>query len=40
MSNKVNSDTFEINVDDLAAGVYYIRIYSDGLVQSKKFVVE
>ena len=40
MSNKVNNNTFEINVDNLAAGVYYIRIYSNGLVQSKKFVVE
>ena len=40
MSNKVNNGTFEVNVDNLAAGVYYMRIYSDGLVQSKKFVVE
>ena len=40
MSNKVNSDTFEVNVDNLSAGVYYLRIYADGLVQSKKFVVE
>ena len=40
MSNKVNSDTFEVNVDNLTAGVYYLRIYADGLVQSKKFVVE
>ena len=40
MSNMVNSDTFEVNVDNLSAGVYYLRIYSDGLVQSKKFIVE
>ena len=40
MSNKVNSDVFEVNVNNLSTGVYYIRIYSDGLIQSKKFVVE
>lgn len=40
MSNKVNNSTFEVNVDNLPAGVYYMRIYSDGLVQSKKFIVE
>ena len=40
MSNKVNSDTFEVNVSAMPAGVYYIRIYADGLIQSKKFVVE
>ena len=40
MSNQVNSETFEVNVSAMPAGVYYIRIYADGLIQSKKFIVE
>ena len=40
MNNVVNNTTFEVNVDNLPAGVYYIRIYSEGLIQTKKFVKE
>ncbi len=40
MSNVVNAETFEVNVRDMPAGIYVIRIYGDGIIQSKKFVVK
>ncbi len=39
-SDVVNAETFEVNVSDMPAGIYVIRIYGDGIIQSKKFVVK
>ena len=35
---KVNSNTFEVDATGMPAGVYFIRLNSEGLVQTKRFV--
>ena len=40
MGNEVNASEFDVNVSELPAGAYIIRIYSEGLVQTKRFVVK
>ena len=37
-SREVNATVFEINVNELPQGVYFIRLHSDGMIQTKRFI--
>ena len=39
-SRKVNTNRFEVNTSELPTGVYFIRLHSEGLVETKRFVKE
>lgn len=36
-SSEVNATLFEVNANELPQGVYFIRLHSDGMIQTKKF---
>ena len=38
LSKPVDEKSFEINVSELTAGTYFIKIASEGMVQTKRFV--
>ena len=40
MSNEVNAETFTVNVENLPAGAYIIRLTSDGIIQNRRFIKE
>ena len=40
LSKTVNGKSFEINVSELPAGTYLIKMTADGMVQTKRFVKE
>lgn len=36
--HETNAAVFEINVNELPQGVYFIRLHSDGMIQTKRFI--
>ena len=40
MSNEVDAETFTVNVENLPAGAYIIRLTSDGIIQNRRFIKE
>ena len=37
-SEAVDSNSFEINVNNLPSGIYFIKIASEGMIQTKRFI--
>ena len=40
LSNQINNETYELNVENYASGVYFIKITSKNIVKTQKLIVK
>ena len=40
LSNQINNETYELNVENYASGVYFIKITSENIVKTQKLIVK